>query len=191
MSPESRSALINLASRAYAGSLIGLPREFRARFGTEMVQIFRDRCHDAAVERGGLGLMAVCLHAGFDLARSIVRERIASIQPASALALALGILFGVIAAYLDFHTDDVQVAAFSLLVGTFFIALWRPAGAWRWAMASGLCIFAAYEICPWFGVRPKYPAEPGNYATLIALIPALIGAYSGVLLRRVTRLRSS
>lgn len=185
--PSGQQLWLRMACRCYAAMLYVYPADFRARFREEMLQVFRDRCRDSLSESGMRGLLACALHTLGDLLISAARERVLSVSPAATLALLLATAFGLLAAYLDFHTDEVQVAVLVILVGTFVVALLRPASAWRWALAAGLCIFAAYQFGPGLGFHPRYPALPGNYATLLALVPAFIGAYAGVLMRYIAR----
>lgn len=185
--PSGRPSWLGVVCRIYAALLLAYPADFRARFREEMLQAFRDRCRDFPAGSGARGVLACALHMLKDLVFSAARERALAVHPGAVLALLLATAFGLLGAYLDFHTDEVQVAVLVLLVGAFVVALLRPAGAWRWALASGLCIYAAYQVGPGLGFIPRYPASPGNSATLLALAPAFMGAYMGVLVRHIAR----
>jgi hypothetical protein len=67
-----------------------------------------------------------------------------------------------------------------------FVTGWiMPGKAWLWAMIVALCLPCVYLIATKLGYQPVSPPSPGWYASLIALIPAFIGAYSGALARLI------
>lgn len=179
-----RSSWFGVISWVYRALLYAYPPEFRKRFGSEPLQVFMDRCRERTSRSGLPELFLLALSDGSDVVIGAVRERLRSIRWGGVVCLVLALAFGLFAAFLDFQTDEVTVAAFVVLVGTFVAGVLRPAGAWKWALACGLCIFAAYELGPPIGIHPRYPADPGNYATLLALVPAFVGAYAGAILRR-------
>lgn len=53
------------------------PASFRRAFGTHMVQVFRDSCHQAEREHGFPGLMTLWLATFLDLLRSALAEHLA------------------------------------------------------------------------------------------------------------------
>ena len=66
---------LHYSERVYNALLSLYPVRFRARFAAEMVQLFRDCCHDA-LEKGEVGVLAAFwMRAMRDLFLSIVRER--------------------------------------------------------------------------------------------------------------------
>lgn len=64
--------------RFYALSLYAYPRSFRQRFGSEMRQLFRDRCRDAFREPTPARVAAFFVRIAHDWIRSSLRERINS-----------------------------------------------------------------------------------------------------------------
>ena len=98
------------------------------------------------------------------------------------LALALGPLAG----YVDLHAKEVQFPVLLILLFTCLLSLAHPKGAWRWALIVGGGIPLAHFIGRAMGYAPPYPILPNIFATFLALIPAFIGAYGGMLLRHVT-----
>jgi hypothetical protein len=92
---------------------------------------------------------------------------------------------GVFAGQVDFHNDEPQAAVLVLLVLGSMLGFARPRHAWRWGIIAALGIPATYLIGRALGHRPVYWPQPNICATLIAIIPALIGAYAGVLVRKV------
>lgn len=97
--------------------------------------------------------------------------------------LAIGL--GLAAGYVDMHNDEVQATVLVVLVSTFALGLAQPRHAWRWALLVGPGVFLMYVLAGVFGFAPRAPAEPGPWATLIALIPALFGTYAGAGVRLV------
>ena len=85
------------------------------------------------------------------------------------------------AGWVDFNNDEPQAAVLVILVVTFLLGLMRPKLAWLWAIIVALCLPAVYLVATSLGYRPVSPPSPGWYASLLALIPAFIGAYAGAL----------
>lgn len=94
------------------------------------------------------------------------------------LAFTLGITIGL----LDLHATEVQGSVLLILICAGLLGFVRPRMAWLWAITIGLCLLLVHLVAN-FLHYPSYPVEPNVFATLIALIPAFLGAYGGVLLR--------
>ena len=71
--------------RIYRAMLYAYPASFRGRYGDEMTQVFVDRFREAS--QSGL-IPRFLLYTSFDWARSVVAERIGSLQSATDLAAA-------------------------------------------------------------------------------------------------------
>lgn len=102
----------------------------------------------------------------------------------------LAVLFSIAIGYVDTHakTDDNLPFVLLLLLVTFLFGVAQPKQAWAWALIIGLGVPSAHLIGLLFGYRPPYPVEPNVFITFIALIPAFIGAYLGVLARSLARM---
>lgn len=100
------------------------------------------------------------------------------------LCIAIAVLGGFIAGAVDFRNDEPQAAVLVIVVFAGLLGLVQPKKAWRWAIIVGLGVPIVYLIATALGYQPKSVPEPGWYASLIALIPAFISTYSGVLLRK-------
>lgn len=96
------------------------------------------------------------------------------------LALYLGLLVGLT----DLRTDDPQLPVLLLLTFGLFLGFARPQAAWRWALVLGLWIPVLGWIARAAGVTNAQFSDV--LFSLVALVPALIGAYAGVLVRRFT-----
>jgi hypothetical protein len=97
------------------------------------------------------------------------------------VCLILALAGGMFAGWVDFNNDEPQAAVLVILVVTFLLGLMRPKLAWLWAISVALCLPAVYLVASSLGYRPVSPPSPGWYASLLALIPAFIGAYLGAL----------
>ena len=93
------------------------------------------------------------------------------------LALALGIIIGI----LDMHAKEVQGTVLLVLVTSGLFGFVQPRWAWLWAVTIGSSLLVVGLAASILGYPPH--DEPNVFATLIALIPAFLGAYGGVLLR--------
>ncbi len=100
------------------------------------------------------------------------------------LCLALAIMGGFLAGAVDFNNDEPQAAVIVIVVFTGLLGLIQPRKAWRWALVVGLGVPIVYVIATALGYHAKSVGEPGWYASLIALIPAFISTYCGVLVRK-------
>jgi len=96
------------------------------------------------------------------------------------LALYLGLLVGLT----DLRPDDPQLPALLLITFGLFLGFAQPKAAWRWALVLGLWIPVLGLIARAAGVTNAQFSDV--LFSLVALVPALIGAYAGVLVRRFT-----
>jgi hypothetical protein len=66
--------ILHASDRLYRALLQLYPPRFRARFATEMTQVFRDSCHEAHRKRGGMGVMSRWAETALDLIVSVIDE---------------------------------------------------------------------------------------------------------------------
>ena len=85
------------------------------------------------------------------------------------------------AGWVDFNNDEPQAAVLVILVFTGMLGMLFPKRAWLWAIIVGLGVPAVYLVARAMGAQPASLPSPGWYASIIALIPAFIGAYAGAL----------
>ncbi len=102
---------------------------------------------------------------------------------AEPMCWSLGLLFGLMAGYVDLRADEVQGPVLLVLIFSAFLGFLNPASPWRWALVVGIGIPLAHFAGRAAGYYPPYLVLPNVFATFIALIPASIGAYAGMLLR--------
>ena len=96
----------------------------------------------------------------------------------------LTLAFGSLVGYTDLRAEEVQPAV--LLIGSFAALLGAayPDGAWRRGLLLGLSVPLAHVVSQLTGTVLPYPL-PSFADTFLALIPALVGSYVGVGLRRL------
>ena len=99
------------------------------------------------------------------------------------LCFILALAGGIFAWWVDSRNDEPQAAVLVILMVTFTLGFLVLPRAWLWAIITGLCLPVGYLLARTVGYLPASPLEPGWYASVIALIPAFIGAYSGALAR--------
>jgi hypothetical protein len=98
--------------------------------------------------------------------------------------LLITVAFGSLVGYTDLRAEEVQPVV--LLLGSFAALLGAafPDGAWRRGLLLGLSVPLAHVIAQLTGTVLPYPV-PHLSDTFLALIPALVGSYVGVGLRRL------
>lgn len=99
----------------------------------------------------------------------------------AAVALTLALSVGLLIAALDTHASEVQVAVLLLLVtGAMLGALAPPVAPY-----AGLLLGAGVALTfIWMQARGLPTQSNGFAGTLLALIPAILGALAGAMLRR-------
>ena len=102
------------------------------------------------------------------------------------ICLVIAFTGGAFAGWVDFNNDEPQAAALVVLAVTFLVGFLLPRRAWLWAIIVALCLPGMHLLLRGLGYHPVSLPEPGFYASLLALIPAFIGAYWGALLRVIT-----
>jgi hypothetical protein len=96
------------------------------------------------------------------------------------LAAAAGLGIG----WLDLHTTEVTVTVVTLVAAGMVLGAVRPRAAWRWAVLIALGLPVMASIAKLGGMRTAEPVRLDPRITLVALAFALVGSYSGALLRR-------
>ncbi len=96
-------------------------------------------------------------------------------KPLFLTSLAIAVLLGLSVAYIDTrpHWDDTGISVLMILISAFICGLLSPQKPWLIALAAGIWI-------PLFNIISNH-----NFGSLIALIPAFIGAYTGYFAKNV------
>ena len=92
----------------------------------------------------------------------------------------LMIFLGVIIGLSDLRSD-VQLTALLLLTFGFFAGYAKPKYAWVWALLLGIWVPLAEFTALAIGLKLSY--RPDILASAIALVPAFVGAYAGVVIQ--------
>ncbi len=92
----SQQRLIRGACRIYGALLIAYPPEFRRRYGGEMTQVFRDRCHALKRTPGVCGVLRFSIHILVDWLTTSVLESVTYMKAAVASTVRLTLLLGIL-----------------------------------------------------------------------------------------------
>jgi hypothetical protein len=72
----SKSAVVRCLPQIYRVLMFTYLREFRLAYGSEMEQVFRDRCRDVARTRKPMTMARFVLGSGMDWLTTSLRERV-------------------------------------------------------------------------------------------------------------------
>jgi predicted cobalt transporter CbtA len=89
------------------------------------------------------------------------------------LALSAALWLG----YADFRSDDTGITAGFLLLFAAGFSFAQPQRPWRWGLFWGFSIPITETLFLAFGMKPRYPVSV--VVSLLALLPAFLGAYAG------------
>jgi len=101
------------------------------------------------------------------------------------VCVTVALIGGFLAGAVDFNNNEPQAAVLVIIFFAGLLGFAQPRKAWRWALIVGLGVPIVGLIATALGYSAKSVPEPGWYASLIALIPAFISTYCGVLLRKM------
>jgi hypothetical protein len=97
------------------------------------------------------------------------------------------VLATIVVGWLNYHaTDDVQAVAAALLVFGFAFGFRQPGLAWLFAIVLFLGVPVSGEWAALTGYHAALLRPHPLYESLVALIPALVGAYAGAVTRVLT-----
>lgn len=97
----------------------------------------------------------------------------------------LAFLGAAFAGRVDFNNDEPQAAVLVILAVTFALGVLQPGKAWLWAIIVASGLPGVYLSASALRYQPVSPPSPVWYASLLALIPAFIGAYAGAIGRLI------
>ncbi len=167
----------------YSRLLCVYPPGFRNSFRSEMIQVFRDECRAVMESQRPSRYFMFWLHILRDLVISASTEWLSEINKAEFARFLLAASLSVWCGLVDFRSSEVQNAVLLILISTFLFGVFSARTAWVAATVIGLGVPAIHYIASWAGVQPPYPVVPGNYATFLALVPAIIGNIAGKFVR--------
>jgi hypothetical protein len=139
------------------------PRRWRERYGDEFALVLRGT-------PPGPGTV-------LDVVRGALDAHVREMRPGPLVRRGLLALCAAAVGWLNLHTtDDVQPVAAALLVFGLGFGAHRPARAWLYAVV----LFAAVPVSGvWADVAAGRHPDVQILESVIALVPALLGAYSG------------
>ena len=94
------------------------------------------------------------------------------------IVVPIAISLSAIVGWLDYHASEVQGTVLVLLVVTAVLAFAAPRLAWLTGLIMGLSVGGTYLVARALNIPPSYPVA-APWSTLIALVPAAIGAACG------------
>jgi hypothetical protein len=95
----------------------------------------------------------------------------------------LAVVFGIVSALADFLLPT-QVVSGLIVAFAFLLSLTYPVKAWAWALLIGVFVPLVNLFAYQLGVfNPRRFSQP-VYFSYLAFLPAFIGAYAAVFLRR-------
>ena len=100
------------------------------------------------------------------------------------MPMLLAAIVGALTGLIEMRAEQMQPAALSLATFACMLGAAYPDGAWRRALMLGLTVPLAQIISTATGVALPYPL-PRLAEAFLAVIPALVGTYLGVGLRRL------
>ncbi len=96
-------------------------------------------------------------------------------------ALALGIIIGLA----DLRTGETMLTAALIALVSLAFAAVRPSNALLHALVVALGVPAVYLWATFFEHPILFPPTPNLAATLLAIVPAILGTLAGLFLRRL------
>jgi len=179
----------DLSARLYRFGLRAFSRDFRERYGDELVCVFREARHDAR-RAGWWAALRYEARVWADLAVSAGHERLSSMNRTTIVLALAAVACGLLATWVDFHATEVQATLLVFLVTSFVLGVAGPKGAWRWAVLVAVWLPAAQILA--FALRHASPVTGHPYWSRLAiLLPALgaslLGVYAGALVRLLIR----
>lgn len=103
------------------------------------------------------------------------------------LPAVLALAFGLIVGWLDLQVTEVVVPIVALLVSGLLAGLIRPKAAWRWALmiAAGAAVVEIAAVK--FDWQTAEPVQLDFRVAMVEFAFAMLGAYTGVFIRYITR----
>lgn len=113
------------------------------------------------------------------------------------LVLVLALAAGIFVGYVDIHSSEVFIPVLLILGFAFIFGYLLPGIAWRLALLIGIGVPLVGLAAYYLGYETKYVEElkrlQENYVynikdvltSVLAFIPAFIGVYAGVILKKV------
>jgi hypothetical protein len=170
-----------IAHKIYRLMLRAYPTDFRRSYATLMLQHFKDCYSLARQEPGFWPFLGFWLDTITDLVHSALPERLDEIRTKRWRFWGLVVLLGLITGAIDYTASEVQATLMVLLPAAFCIGYAAQRQAWRGALILALAIPLVHLIGHSLNIRPPY--HDYVIASLLALIPAFLAAYSGSALR--------
>lgn len=178
------------SERIYRLMLRLYPAQHRAEYGEAMLQHFRDLSREADAQRSKCGFLYMWIHLMRDTATNAPVEQWIEIRAGgpmrskTTIMTMLAVLGALFVGYIDSHTSEVQATLMVMLPITFILGFIEPKRAALWVLIIGLSVPLSYLFVLATGQHYTDP-PPNGFTTLIALVPAFVGTFSGVIFRMI------
>jgi hypothetical protein len=169
------------AYKIYRLMLQAYPVDFRRTYGPLMLQHFGDCYAIARQDPGSTAILGFWMEILGDVLHSALLERLDEMRTKRWWLWSLVFLLGLVIGAIDYSASEVQATLMVLLPTAFCIGFVTQRRAWRSALILGLAIPVVHVIGHSLNIRPPY--HDYVIASLLALIPAFLAAYSGAGLR--------
>lgn len=93
------------------------------------------------------------------------------------------IAFGLLAGWIDFNSEEVQLTALMIIAFSFGFSSINPKQAWLIALLMGGGVPVVSYTARAFGLKPLFESTPWYAGIILPLIIAFVAAYMGVFVR--------
>ncbi|MFZ0546748.1 MAG: hypothetical protein WAM60_14980 [Candidatus Promineifilaceae bacterium] len=170
-----------LIEKIYRLMLNAYPADFRQQYEPYLVQHFND-CYKLARQEAGFQIqLRFWIGITTDLLQTAVMERIDEMRKTHWWFWLIVSFLGLGIGYIDYTAEEVQATLLFLLPTAFIFGFLEPRKAWFSALIIGLSIPVVHVIGHVLNIIPPY--HDYVIASLLALAPSFIAAYSGAVLR--------
>jgi hypothetical protein len=101
------------------------------------------------------------------------------------------LVFGLLAGWLDFNSEEVQLPALMVIAFSFGFSVANPTQAWLIALLLGGGIPVVAFVARQLGLTSAFESTPWYAGIILPLAIAFIAAYAGVLFRWIIRKMAS
>ena len=97
--------------------------------------------------------------------------------------LLVSFIAAIVAGYLQIGQPDLLITVIYILIAGIILGAVWPDNSWVWGIILGLGVPAAYLIGPSLGAVINETTRPNILITFAAILPAIAGTTSGVVLK--------
>jgi hypothetical protein len=125
----------------------------------------------------------ICIRAWQNLRKGEQLQRKATMNSKQRLTIFGAIAFGLLAGWIDFNSEEVQLTALMIIAFSFGFSSINPKQAWLIALLMGGGVPVVSYTARAFGLKPLFESTPWYAGIILPLIIAFVAAYMGVFVR--------